>query len=256
MKKKYVLFCLLICTILIFTGCKNKNNGKLEINISVASSLKDAMREIKSEYEKINNDVELVINYGGSGSLKQQILQGAPCDLFISASIDEIDVLNKRGNIEPNSIKNLLTNQLVAIVPSNSNIDKLDDIIKDSVKTIGVGYPESVPVGKYTYEMLESTSLKNHVENKLVYAKDVKEVLSWVQLENVDVGFVYLTDTIKNNKVKIVEKIDSTKHSKIIYPMAIIKQSKNIEEVIEIQEFLLNETSKDIFEKYGYEQCI
>lgn len=253
-KKIYLLLIILIC-IFNFTGCKKnleENKEKIELNISVASSLKESIIAIKEEYENSNENIELIINYGSSGSLKQQIENGAPCDLFISAGKSQIEELENKNMIIENTNKILLKNNLVIISPKASTLKNIYDIEKEEVKYIGIGYPESVPAGSYAYETINSLNLENKIKNKLVYAKDVKEVLAWVQLGNIDAGFVYSTDVKNNKQIKIIENIKEEYHSEIIYPMAVIKDSKNIKESKKFQEFLLNEKAKRIFNEYGY----
>ncbi|MGL4912553.1 MAG: molybdate ABC transporter substrate-binding protein [Romboutsia sp.] len=252
MNKKLILLYIVLVVILSLIGCESNTKNKIELNISAASSLKDSMIKIKEEYEALNQNIKLTINYGSSGSLKQQIENGAPCDLFISAGKSQIEELENKNILIPNTIKNLLKNELVMIAPSDSILKSISDIKKEDVKHIGIGYPESVPAGSYAYETLNSLNLENKIKNKLVYAKDVKEVLAWVQLGNVDAGFVYFTDTVNNKQIKIIENIKEEYHSKIIYPMAIIKDSKNVKESKKLQQFLLEERAKNIFKEYGY----
>ncbi len=91
----------------------------------------------------------------------------------------------------------------------------MKDLTTDKVKKIAVGEAESVPAGKYADEVLTNLNLKDKLKDKLVFAKDVKEVLAWVQSGNADVGFVYFSDTVNNDKIKVVEK--QTKNSFTYY---------------------------------------
>lgn len=253
--KKFSIFMIILGLISISVlVCTSNENNKKQINISVAASLKEAILELKKEYELKNNNVELVINYGSSGTLKQQIEQGAPCDLFISAGKKQVDELNKKCILNKASVRNLVKNKLVLISSNDSKGYSIDDLTSEKIKHIGIGHPESVPAGEYAYETLKNLNLEEKVKDKLVYAKDVKEVLAWAQVENVDVGFVYSTDAVNNNKINIIKEIDDKYHSPIIYPMAIIKDSKNIEEAKNFQEFLFSKEGQDVLKKYGYKE--
>lgn len=237
--------------ILLMVGCNSKNAVE-EINISAAASLKEVMGEIKTEYESKNKDVKLTINYGSSGSLKQQIEQGAPCDIFISAGQSQVDDLDKGGFLISDTVKEFTRNELALITPKDSTLDNIDDLATDKIKHIGVGYPDSVPAGKYADEVLNSLNLKDKVKEKLIFGKDVKEVLAWTSSGNADAGFVYISDTINNNDIKVVEVIDEKNHSPIIYPIAVIKDSKKYEQSKKLEEFLLSDDVKKILNKYGY----
>lgn len=252
LSKRIGLLLIAIIVSLGVIGCGNKNKDIVELNISAAASLKESMEEIKLEYKKENTNIELLINYGGSGSLKQQIEQGAPCDVFISAGIEQMDSLMEKGFLKKDTYKDLLKNELVLIAPKDSEITSVEDLSRDKVNHIAMGEPKSVPAGKYAQEVLNNLKIKEKNSDKLVFAKDVKEVLAWTKSGNVDAGFVYYSDTFNEQGIKIVQLIDKGLHSPIIYPIAVIEGSKKIEEAKKFEEFLLGEKGQDIFEKHGY----
>ncbi len=113
------------------------------------------------------------------------------------------------------TMKDLVKNDLVLISSADSSVSGMKDLTTDKVKKIAVGEAESVPAGKYADEVLTNLNLKDKLKDKLVFAKDVKEVLAWVQSGNADVGFVYFSDTVNNDKIKVVEK--QTKNSFTYY---------------------------------------
>lgn len=230
----------------------SESQEAVELNISAAASLKEAMAKIEEEYKKVNENVTLVVNYGASGSLQQQIEQGAPCDVFISAGQKQMKALDEAGLLLDGTYKDLLENDLVLIAPKDSDVSNLDDLNTDKVKHIAVGEPSSVPAGKYADEVLVNLDLKDKIKDKLVFAKDVKEVLAWTQSGNAEVGFVYYSDTINTDNVKIVETTPSTSHSAIVYPIAVIKESKKPEAAKEFEDFLLSKDGQVILKDFGY----
>ncbi|MDU4936088.1 MAG: molybdate ABC transporter substrate-binding protein [Peptostreptococcaceae bacterium] len=249
-----------LITSLGIVGCnssdtKNKDSESqeaVELNISAAASLKEAMAKIEEEYKKVNENVTLVVNYGASGSLQQQIEQGAPCDVFISAGQKQMKALDEASLLLEGTYKDLLENDLVLIAPKDSDVSNLDDLITNKVKHIAVGEPSSVPAGKYADEVLVNLDLKDKIKDKLVFAKDVKEVLAWTQSGNAEVGFVYYSDTINTDNIKIVETTPSTSHSAIVYPIAVIKESKKPEAAKEFEDFLLSTDGQAILKDFGY----
>lgn len=252
LKRKFSLLIMSIVILLVATGCSDKNEGITELNISAAASLKEVMEEIDTEYKKENSNVDLLVNFGGSGSLQQQIEQGAPCDLFISAGIKQMDSLKEKGLLKEGTYKDLVNNELVLIAPKDSEITSIEDLSSDKVKHISMGEPKSVPAGKYADEVLENLKIKEQNINKLVFAKDVKEVLAWTKSGNADVGFVYYSDALNTEGIKIVQVIPKDLHSTITYPVAVTNSSKQFEEAKQFEEFLLGEKGQEIFEKYGY----
>lgn len=234
-------------------GSKNDKTEIVEVNVSAAASLKEAMIKLEEEYKKINRNIKLIVNYGGSGSLQRQIEQGAPCDIFVSAGKKQMEDLKNEGLLLNDTYKNLVENELVIIVPKESKLTSVEDLRNNKVKHIAVGEANSVPVGKYTDEVLTNLKIKDYVEDKLVFAKDVKEVLVWTASKNAEIGFVYYTDTLNNDKIKIIEKVSKEHHSPIIYPVGVIKESKKIQEAKEFEEFLLSEKGQDILKEFGYQ---
>ena len=263
MLKNTKFISMLLCCSLLLVGCgkngnKNdttteENKTPVELNISAAASLKEVMADLETEYNKSNENVTLVVNYGSSGSLQQQIEQGAPCDLFISAGQKQMNTLKEKGLLLDDTIKDLVENSLVLVEANGVDITSFDDLKSDKVTHIAVGEPESVPAGKYADEVLTNTGIKDSISDKLVFAKDVKEVLAWVASGNADVGFVYLSDALSSDSVKIVENVDEVNnHSSITYPVSVIKDSNNVDEAKKFEDFLFTDVAQKIFEKYGY----
>lgn len=244
-------FCLIISTYLLAPSIIY--SAPDELIVSAAASLKDSLEEIKPIYLKKQANLNLTYNFGSSGSLQQQIKQGAPVDVFMSAAKKQMDALQDKGLLSDGTRKNLLKNQMVLIVPkNNTTIKSFQDLATDKSKKIAMGEPQSVPAGQYAQELLTSLGLLNKVTDKVVYAKDVRQVLSYVATGNVDAGFVYLTDAKTSNKVKIVATASPNTHSPIIYLIAVIKDSKNLNEAKNYVEFLSSERAKTIFKKYGF----
>ena len=233
---------------------KSDNKENVELTISAAASLKDAMTEIQSTYEEEYPEATLKFNFGGSGSLQQQISQGAPVDLFFSAADDKFDLLVEEGSIAKEDGLDLLGNELVLVVPkdSQSGITTFQDLAKAEVEQISIGTPESVPAGKYAKESLEKLDVWKDVETKVVYAKDVRQVLSYVETGNVSAGIVYKTDALVSDKVSIVASADPATHTPIIYPVGIIKDSEHYEAAKEFYSYLQSEDALKVFEEYGF----
>jgi len=252
---------------LSMVACNSKSNDQVkkgnntqvadtvELNISAAASLKEAMAELEKEYKKNNQNIDLTVNFGASGSLQQQIEQGAPCDIFISAGKKQMDALEKGEFLLKDTYKDLVKNDLVLVSSKDSEITSINDLTTSKVAHIGLGEPTSVPAGKYADEVLTNLNIKDSLTDKLVFAKDVKEVLAWTVSKNADVGFVYYSDTINADSIKIVEEISEDTHSPITYPVAVIKNSKKSEEAKNFEKFLLSDKAQEILTNYGYKSA-
>jgi molybdate transport system substrate-binding protein len=225
-----------------------------DLNVSAASSLTDAITEINKLYMQKHTNITIVTNLAASGTLQKQIEQGAPADVFISAGAKQMQSLQDGGLLLDGTRQNLLTNKVVLVVPSNStlNITSFTDLTKANVLKIAIGDPESVPAGTYGKQALDQLGIYEQVKSKLILCSDVKQVLSYVEAGNVDSGIVYATDAANSKSVKVVANAPAEVNAKIIYPIAVIKASKNADAAKAYIAFLLTAEAKAIFEKYGF----
>ncbi|QNR66217.1 molybdate ABC transporter substrate-binding protein [Paenibacillus peoriae] len=274
--KSSTVFVLVISIILLLSGCSTKQqldsnvgsagqNGSssqtssktaetTELTISAAASLTDALKEIQHSYESIHTGIKLNFNFGGSGALEKQIEQGAPSDLFLSASTKNMKSLVDQQLIDTKKQKTWLTNELVAVIPADGtmNIASVTDLTKKEVKKVAIGIPESVPAGNYAQEALTKAKLWDTLQSKLVQAKDVRQVLQYVETGNADVGFVYKTDALTSQKAKIAFEVDPTTYSPVEYPIGIVKATKHIQEAEDFYAYLQSQESLNIMAKYGF----
>ena len=224
-----------------------------EILVAAAASLTDVLKELSAAYQSKGKNI-VNFNFGPSSTLARQIEEGAPADVFFSADLAQMDNLNKKGRLEPGMRKNLLSNQLVIIVPADSKlaIGSPKDLLKPEVKRIALAEPSSVPVGVYSSKYLSDEGLWEKVKPKVVPVLDVRATLASVESGNVEAGFVYKTDAAISKKVKIVFEVPIDMGPKITYPVAIIKESKKKEAARNFMNFVISPASKRIFEKYGF----
>lgn len=261
MKKKSALILALSLLTTLFSGCSSNepsNTSKeATITIAAAASLKNCMDDklIPMFNEKYPN-IKVQATYDSSGKLQTQIEEGAEVDVFMSAAIKQMNELNNEGLIEDNSIVHLLENKIVLIVPKGSNkeIKSFNDILKSD--KIAIGDPESVPAGQYAKELFENLKIWDEVSAKASLGTNVTEVLNWVAEGSADSGVVYSTDAASNDKVKIVLEAPEGSVSKVIYPVGIIKASKNKEEAKNFTDFLQSEQAMKVFESYGFSSNI
>lgn len=265
MKKLNLLSISIMLLLLIVSGCSTNErsnepeeqkqevtNQDVELTISAAASLQDALNDITTTFEEEHPNVKINYNFGASGSLQQQISQGAPVDLFFSAAEDKFDLLVEDGLIKEEQGIDLVENEIVLVVPKDSTqeISTFEDLTK--AEKISIGIPETVPAGKYAKETLDRLQVWSAVEGKMVYAKDVRQVLTYVETGNVDAGIVYKTDALISPKVEVIATADESTHAPIIYPVGIIKNSSHKDEAELFYEYLQNDTSLNTLEKYGF----
>jgi molybdate transport system substrate-binding protein len=213
----------------------------------------DALKELAPLDQQSRANVNVRYNFSSSGALQQQIENGAPVDIFISAATKQMDELQQQHLLLPNTQRNLMMNRLVLIVPTNSfGITGLKSLTDVRVKRIAIGDPRSVPAGQYAEAALTKTGIWNQLKSKYILASNVRQVLRFVEVGNVDAGLVYLTDAKTTNKVKIVQIIPENLHAPIVYPIAILKNSRNQTASRNFVQFLFSNPAKQVFQKYGF----
>lgn len=234
----------------------NENKEEVEIFVSVAASLTEAMDEI-AELIKEDENIKITPTYDSSGTLQKQIEEGAPSDVFISAGQSQMDNLEEQDLIDKSSRIDLLRNKLVLLVPEDNpdNIENIQDVVDKKVQ-IAIAETETVPVGQYSKKALEDLGLWDKLEtDNIVSAKNVSEVLTHVETGNASAGLVYSSDAVRGEKVKEVEVFDEKLHGPIIYPAAIIEASENKDAAKTFLDYLKEDKVKAIFEKYGFEMA-
>lgn len=244
------VFCL---KCLLISGCNTGTQKDPEITVFAAMSLTNALTDIGKEYAK-KHKVHVSFNFAASTTLQRQIEKGASADVFISASTIQADALEKLGLLEANSREDLLTNRLVIVAHKESDISIRDpiDVQQNAVSRIAIGQPEIVPAGFYAKEVLKHYNLWDKIQPKLIFSTDVRATLAYVSTGNVDIAIVYQTDTTVSDQVKIVYRFPPNTHSTIVYPVVILKGSKQKLISEAYIEFLKTPIAYTIFNKHGF----
>ncbi len=255
-----------VATFMLLAGCSSgspvkKEDGraggqteKIELHISAAASLTDALDDYKKAYEKEHENVELTFMYGGSGKLATMIDNGAPADLFLSASTKDMDNLEEKGQIDGSTRVDFTENTLVLIAGKDeqNTVTNFEQIDPAAIDHLVIGEPESVPVGRYTKEVLERLDLWKPLQDKLVLASDVRQVLTQVEMGNAEYGVVYSSDAFISDKVKTVVEADPDWHAPIVYPGAVLTDSEHPKEAQQFFDALLSEEGQAVLAKYGF----
>ena len=232
----------------------SKTQSTVNLTISAASSLQNALDAVDPLFEQAHPDVKTSYNLGGSGTLQKQIEQGAPADIFLSASPKQMDELAKEGLIRTASRQDLLGNQLVLIAPQDSPLTSFQDLSSFQVKAekLAVGEFQSVPAGQYAQATLEALNLLPDLTPQLVFFSNVRGVLAAVESSNVSAGLVYETDAQISNKVKVVAIAPSNTHPPIRYPIAILQRSEHPDAAQQYIDFLTTPAATQTFQSFGF----
>jgi len=241
----------LVCPLFSFGAFAGPN----EITVSAATSLKNAFEDISKAFEAQDKGVKVYFNFGASGDLKRQIGGGAPVDVFASAAQREMDDLERQGTLVPGTRRNFAGNEIVLIKPSVSRIQlkSFNDLTKQGVKKLAIGNPPSVPAGMHAEQVLKYFSVWEGIKDKLVLGESVRQVLDYVARGEVDAGIVFSTDAMARAKdVVVVMKAPAGSHVAVVYPIAIVRNSKNEKRARDFVDFVMSDAGKRILEQYGF----
>ena len=170
-----------------------------EITVAAAADLSSALQEIASNYEK-RTGVAVKLSFGSSGSLTQQIQNGAPFDIFFSADMDYPRQLIAAGHADGASLYRYAVGQLVLWVPKNSPLDverKGMEVLTDSsVQKISMANPMLAPYGRAALAALKHYGLYEKLSSRLVLGENVAQAAQFVESGNAQAGFVALAHAV------------------------------------------------------------
>ncbi|UOO77768.1 molybdate ABC transporter substrate-binding protein [Neisseria sp. Dent CA1/247] len=226
-----------------------------EITVSAAASLSNAFKDIAAQYEKQYPQSKIKLNTAGSGTLLQQVLQGAPVDVLAFADQETMDKADKEGVIDVSSRRNFAKNSLVIAAPvaGKLSVNSLKDLTHSRFERIAVSNPASVPVGRYSKAALEKAGVWQTLQPKIINTQHVRQSLDYVARGEVDVGFVYNTDAVlMKDKVKVLKQVPTDKP--VSYPIAVAKQSAAQAEAKRFVQYVLSAQGQAVLNRYGFKK--
>jgi molybdate transport system substrate-binding protein len=237
-----------LVAIAVVAACSGGGEVEGEVLVSAAASLTDAFGEIETAFEEDNPDVDVVLNLGPSSGLREQILEGAPADVFASANTSNMDQLVEAGDVEGEPeifVANLL--QIAVPAGNPSGVTGLDDFGRDEL-LIGL-CAEDVPCGEFAREALANAGVTPAIDTN---EPDVRALLTKVEAGELDAGITYVTDVISTDGA--VEGVDIPEDVNVVarYPIAVLSNAPNSEAAAAFVDFVLSERGQAILLEYGF----
>jgi molybdate transport system substrate-binding protein len=226
------------------------------LTIAAANSLKDSLRAILPIFEKEQGNVEVRVVWGPSQTLRDQIQQGAPIDVFLPSSLEEIDVLEQKGLTLPGTKHVYAETALVLITQAAlpTLVSSLPDLTRPEARRIALGNPKTSSVGKFAAEALKNSGLNESLKSRYVYGDHSGAVLDLVAAGEAEVGLVYRTDAIRNKKIQILTELASETHKPILYGLGTVWTSKNPSLAKRFYEFIISPAIQEILKSYGFDR--
>jgi molybdate transport system substrate-binding protein len=219
-----------------------------ELLVSAAASLTDAFAEVKAAFEAANPGVDVFLNLGSSSSLQEQILEGAPVDVFASANTSNMDQVVEAGEVagEPEIfVSNLL--QIAVPAGNPAGINGLDDLTNEDL-LIGL-CAEEVPCGDFGRQALDKAGVTPAIDTN---EPDVRALLTKLEAGELDAGIVYVTDVMSARGA--VEGVDIPEEFNVVadYPIAVLVNAPNPDAAAAFVAFVLTGEGKAILSAYGF----
>jgi molybdate transport system substrate-binding protein len=222
--------------------------ARSEVLVSAAASLTDAFAAIEAGFEAANPDIDVVLNLGGSSSLREQILAGAPADVFASANTSNMDAVVGAGETLQQP-RVFATNRLEIAVPAGNPaaIGGLDDFTRADL-LIGL-CAAAAPCGEFAADVFDRAGVEPSIDTR---EPDVRALLTKIEAGELDAGIVYVTDVAA--AVGGIEGIGIPVSANVVatYPIALLAGGSNSTDAAEFVAFVLSAEGQAILAQYGF----
>lgn len=237
--------------VIIIAFCVAMSAQAQTVKVAAAANLRFVFDEIKASYISANPKVTVDVNFGSSGALLQQILNGAEFDVFMAAD-NSFPVKLKDQGATSGKIKTYALGKLVLWSNTIDLTKGLEMLTDPSVKRIAIAKPELAPYGDRAIEVLKSSGLYDKIKDKIIYADNISQTAQFAQTGNAEVAFLAMSLTMTPEMKGFVYVIDPKAYKPIEQAMVLVKSWKVNPEADKLMKFVLSDRCKPIFEKSGY----
>jgi len=224
--------------------------------VYAASSMTGVVNAIAAHFQSVTGK-QVVPVFGASSTLARQIANGAPANLFISANPMWMDMLVKKGMVEPNTRRDIARNRLV-IASSSSNpatlagFDAKEIIKRLNSARFAIADPTHVPAGVYAKQAMQSLKLWEPLEARLAIASNVRVAVAYIERGETPLGIVYASELIGRKNIAQVAQIPETTHDPVRYPMAIV-HGKQTPDTRAFVQTLQSDKGQAILSQFGFQ---
>jgi molybdate transport system substrate-binding protein len=241
-----------ICALILLPALAPTPAAGEEIVVFASASLADVFRVLGESFEKANPEIQVSLDFDGSGELARLIAEGARADLFASSRGDEMQLCVRRKRIDPGSVREFASNQLVAITPPGSTLTSLAGLRDSAVKKIAIGDPKTCPSGVYAMQSLKALGLWDAVSYKVALGRTVRQVLQFAEASAADVGFVYLTDLRASKAVRVLSAVPDSLHSPIVYSIGALSGGAHRAAALRFIDFVTGSDGQAALFEFGF----
>lgn len=227
------------------------------LTIAAANSLRDVFRKVLPLFEAQHKEINVRVIYGPSQTLRNQIEQGAPMDVFLPSLFEEIEQLEKKGLIIQGTKRAYAGTSLVLITSAThpAPIGSVRDLQTVPIRRIALGDPKSSSVGKVAAQFLKYNKLDSQLKSQYVFGEHSRAVLDLVAKGEAEVGVLYRTDAVSNANVRILDTASTDSHTPVRYGIAAVWTAKNISGAGDFINFLLTPEVQTLLQEHGFDRA-
>lgn len=228
------------------------------LTIAAANSLKDALRRLLPAFEAQHPELSVRVIYGPSQTLRKQIQEGAPVDVYLPSLLEEIDELEKKGLVIQGTKRVYAGTSLVVITGKTlpAPVSSIEELRNIPVRHIAIGDPKTSSVGKVAAQFLKYTKLEPKLKSQYVYGEHSRAVVDLVSKGEAEIGVVYRTDVVADQQVRILDTAPAESHTPIRYGVAAVWTARNISGAGNFIEFILSAPIQAQLNQFGFDQAI
>ena len=249
----------MLASFLATTGCTRATPsatgraGGLPLHVAAASDLQLALPEVVSQFQRSSPEPKVVLTFGSSGQLAEQIKAGAPFDLFLSANTAFVSDLAAEHHINPESVRPYAIGKVVIVFGFEQfgKVARIEDLAKPEVAKVAIANPRHAPYGMAAKQALERAGLWEVVEPKIVPADTVGQAMQFVQSGNAEVGLVSKA-VASAPEIRALD-VDPRLHDPLVQSLGIVSSTKAFQAAESFARFLTGEAGRAVLRSHGFD---
>ncbi|MDR3622519.1 MAG: molybdate ABC transporter substrate-binding protein [Paludisphaera borealis] len=221
------------------------------LRIAAAADLQRVLPALIEKYKA--HDADVVLTFGASGQLAEQIRKGAPFDVFLSANMKFVEGLETEGVVAAGSVKPYARGSLVLAVhrAASDDVDGIADLVKPKVRKIAIANPKFAPYGTAANQALERAGLGGSLGPKLVLAESVRQAFLYVEQGDAEAALVSRSLIVDGGSLKVIE-VDPGLYDPLIQGFGVVALSDKLDRARRFADFVVGEAGQSILGAHGF----
>ncbi len=243
-----------VCAAALLTACGGTPESATatveEITVAAASDLRPAFEELGEAFEA-QTSTEVTFSFGSSGQLREQILNGAPFDLFASADVAYVDEVIASGRGVAATKADYAMGRIVLWAPEGAALPQsIEALADEQYQRVAIANPQHAPYGLAAQQALESAGISEHVQSRLVYGENISDTFRIAQSGNADVGIVALSLALADGSEYTL--IPADLHEPIEQALVGTSTGPQREAATAFAQFVGSPAGRDVMARYGF----